>query len=56
MLSGLLLVVQAAILGGKFFLGETISEQTLIGGGIIVMGVALITLAPSKKNDAFGPD
>jgi O-acetylserine/cysteine efflux transporter len=45
-----------SILGGKFFLGETISEQTLIGGGIIVMGVALIILAPSKKNDAFGPD
>ena len=45
-----------SILGGRFFLGETISEQTLIGGGIIVMGVALIILAPSKQNDALGPD
>jgi O-acetylserine/cysteine efflux transporter len=38
-----------SILGGKFFLGESISEQTLIGGTIIVVGVALIILAPNKK-------
>ncbi|MDS9949951.1 MAG: DMT family transporter, partial [Planktomarina sp.] len=45
-----------SILGGSFFLGETISEQTLIGGVIIVMGVALIILTPNTKNDALGLD
>jgi O-acetylserine/cysteine efflux transporter len=45
-----------SILGGSFFLGETISEQTLIGGGIIVFGVALIVLAPGKRIQAPGSD
>jgi len=45
-----------SILGGSFFLGETISEQTLIGGVILVMGVSLIILTPNTKNDALGLD
>ena len=45
-----------SILGGSFFLGETISEQTLIGGGIIVFGVSLIVLAPVKRIQAPGSD
>jgi O-acetylserine/cysteine efflux transporter len=45
-----------SILGGSFFLGETISEQTLVGGGIIVFGVALIVLAPGKRIQAPGSD
>ena len=45
-----------SILGGNFFLGETISEQTLIGGGIIVFGVSLIVLAPVKRIQAPGSD
>ena len=45
-----------SILGGSFFLGETISEQTLIGGGIIIVGVSLIVLAPVKRIPAPDPD
>ena len=45
-----------SILGGSFFLGETISEQTLIGGGIIIVGVSLIVLAPVKRIQAPDPD
>ena len=34
--------------GGWFFLGEIATTQTLLGGGIIISGVALIVLEPIK--------
>ena len=36
--------------GGWFFLGEVATPQTLLGGGIILSGVALIVFEPIKKN------
>jgi O-acetylserine/cysteine efflux transporter len=35
--------------GGWFFLGEVATPQTLLGGGIILSGVALIVFEPIKK-------
>jgi len=41
----LLLLPIFAVLGGVVFLGETISTQTLIGGAIVITGVAFILSA-----------
>ena len=35
--------------GGWFFLGEVATPQTLLGGGIILSGIALIVFEPIKK-------
>jgi O-acetylserine/cysteine efflux transporter len=35
--------------GGRFFLGEIATIQTLLGGGIIISGIALIVFEPIKK-------
>ena len=41
-----------SMVGAWFFLDETFSKQTLLGGGIILSGVALIVFAPTKKTNA----
>ena len=38
----LLLLPVFAVLGGALFLGERLSQQVLLGGGIVIAGVALI--------------
>jgi O-acetylserine/cysteine efflux transporter len=46
----LLLLPVFSILGGWLFLGEPINQTMLLGGAVIVFGVALLTLKRSSAN------
>ena len=50
----LLLLPVFSILGGYLFLGEPVNQRMLIGGAVIVLGVALLTLQRSSTDDVIG--
>ena len=45
----LLLLPFVVVLGGVFWLGETLTALLLVGGGLIIAGVAVITVEPKPK-------
>jgi hypothetical protein len=41
---------------GHFLLGEQVTLQTLIGGGVIILGVALIVATQPREGARDAPD
>ena len=46
----------AAVVIGHFLLGEPITTQTLIGGGIVILAVALIVASQSMGPNVKAPE
>jgi drug/metabolite transporter (DMT)-like permease len=44
-----------AVLLGTLFLGEALTWQTIVGGGVVVLAVALIVSAPARPRKRVEP-
>ena len=45
-----------AVILGHFLLGEQVTLQTMIGGGVIILGVALIVATQSREGGRDAPE
>lgn len=49
----LLLLPVTSVIGGVFLLGESLTEKIILGGGLAILGVAIITIEKPDKSSTF---